>query len=82
MSLDYTSTGNGKLGLAFSETKTWWGPASDGSNGTYHDGGDGALISNICATQNGRFCIPDRKQRGGKCVPSYRHYALGASNSP
>jgi hypothetical protein len=64
--LDYTSDGIGKLGLAFSETKTWTGPASDGSNGSYHSGGDGALITHLNATSNGLLRIPDRKQRGGK----------------
>jgi hypothetical protein len=66
VTLNYNATGKGKLGLAFSETKTWTGPASDGSNGSYHDGGDGALINNFFATTNGRLSIPDRKQRGGK----------------
>lgn len=68
VSLDYTSTGKGKIGLAFSETKTWVGPASDGSNGTYHDGGDGALITSVFTTENGRIAVPERKQRGGKWI--------------
>lgn len=68
-SLEYISTGKGKIGLAFSETKTWRGPASDGSNGTYHDGGDGALITGVFATENGRITVPERKQRGGVYLP-------------
>lgn len=65
VSLRYSADGEGKLGLAFSETKDYIGPDSDGSNGSYHPGGDGALWTLIGETKNGLYCMPDAKLRGG-----------------
>jgi hypothetical protein len=65
VTLSYTATGKGPLGLAFSESKSWTGPASDGSNGTYYPGGDGALFTKITETTNGSYTMPDSQMRGG-----------------
>jgi hypothetical protein len=65
VSLNYAATGEGKLGLAFSETRDYTGPNSDGSNGSYHPGGDGALWTLITETTDGTYCMPDAKMRGG-----------------
>ncbi|KAJ5500354.1 Bacterial alpha-L-rhamnosidase [Penicillium expansum] len=60
--LDYTSTGNGALGLAFTEAKNWIGEWSDSSSALYHDG---ALYSNISSTGKGTYIMPDKYLRGG-----------------
>ena len=65
VTVSYKSSGSGKLGLAFSEARNWTGTASDGSNGSYHPGGDGALMSDIEETTNGKYTMPDQKMRGG-----------------
>ncbi|KGO38901.1 Bacterial alpha-L-rhamnosidase [Penicillium expansum] len=60
--LDYTSTGNGALGLAFTEAKNWIGEWSDSSSALYHDG---ALYANISSTGKGTYIMPDKYLRGG-----------------
>jgi hypothetical protein len=62
--VNYTSSGPGKLGLAFSEAKNWIGEWSDSSNGK-HKGPDGALYANIERAGPGQYVMPDRHLRGG-----------------
>jgi hypothetical protein len=61
----YTATGTGNLGLAFSEARNWTGEASDGSNGSYQPGGDGALLTPVSDTETGSYTVPDVSLRGG-----------------
>jgi hypothetical protein len=65
VSIAYTATGSGELGLAFSEAKNWTGVASDDSNGSFMVGGDGALFAPITSTTSGNYTMPDNKLRGG-----------------
>ncbi|KAJ6082093.1 hypothetical protein N7499_006967 [Penicillium canescens] len=60
--LNYTSTGSGALGLAFTEAKNWIGEWSDSSNALYHDG---ALYTNFSSTGKGSYDMPDKYLRGG-----------------
>ncbi|KAJ6044466.1 uncharacterized protein N7446_002660 [Penicillium canescens] len=60
--LNYTSTGSGALGLAFTEAKNWIGEWSDSSNALYHDG---ALYTNFSSTGKGSYDMPDKCLRGG-----------------
>lgn len=64
VSLDYTTTGRGALGLAFTESKDWIGEWSDSSNGAFK-GPDGALYANFTDAENGTYVMPDEKLRGG-----------------
>lgn len=64
MSLSYTSTGSGKLGLAFTEASTWIGEWSDASNGKFQ-GRDGALYNEFLGQKNGTYVMPDEVMRGG-----------------
>jgi hypothetical protein len=65
VTVKYTATGTGDLGLAFSEARNWTGEASDGSNGSYQPGGDGALLTRVSDTKNGSYTVPDVSLRGG-----------------
>ena len=65
ITLNYTATGTGNMGLAFSEARNWTGEASDGSNGSYQPGGDGALFVLVSSTSNGSYTMPDVSLRGG-----------------
>ena len=65
ITVKYTATGTGNLGLAFSEARNWTGEASDGSNGSYKPGGDGALLIAISYTGAGSYTVPDVSLRGG-----------------
>ena len=65
ITLNYAATGTGNLGLAFSEARNWTGEASDGSNGSYLPGGDGALLTPVSNTTNGTYTVPDVSLRGG-----------------
>jgi hypothetical protein len=65
ITLGWEATGSGTLGLAFSEAWNWTGSASDGSDGTFHPGGDGALFTNISDTTAGTYTVPDISLRGG-----------------
>ncbi|KAJ5130836.1 Bacterial alpha-L-rhamnosidase [Penicillium bovifimosum] len=60
--LDYTSTGSGAIGLAFTEAKNWIGEWSDSSSALYHDG---ALYANISSAGNSTYVMPDKYLRGG-----------------
>ncbi|KAJ5646215.1 hypothetical protein N7490_002587 [Penicillium lividum] len=61
MHIDYTATGSGALGIAFSEAKNWIGEWSDSSNALYHDG---ALYDNFTSGSQS-YVMPDPKLRGG-----------------
>ena len=65
ITVEYASVGSGSLGLAFSEARNWTGEASDGSNGSYLPGGDGALLTTLPNTTSGVYTVPDLSLRGG-----------------
>lgn len=60
--LQYTSSGSGALGLAFTEGKNWIGEWSDSSSALYHDG---ALYSNFSSAGDHSYTMPDEYLRGG-----------------
>lgn len=62
VSLQYTSSGSGALGLAFTEGKNWIGEWSDSSNARYHDG---ALYANFSSSGSHSYAMPDKFLRGG-----------------
>ncbi|KAF2202924.1 Six-hairpin glycosidase [Delitschia confertaspora ATCC 74209] len=64
VSLVYSSSGTGSLGLAFSEASTWIGEWSDSSNGKFQ-GRDGAIYANVTKTTSGTYIMPDKYMRGG-----------------
>lgn len=64
VTLDYTTTGSGALGLAFTEAKNWIGKWSDSSNGAFK-GPDGALYANFTEAGDGTYTMPDKELRGG-----------------
>jgi hypothetical protein len=64
ISVNYTSTGKGALGLAFSEAKNWVGEWSDSSNGGFKYP-DGALYQQITNAGEGQYVMPDESLRGG-----------------
>lgn len=64
VSLSYSSSGAGSLGLAFTEASTWIGEWSDASNGKFA-GRDGALYANFSGAINGSYTMPDKVMRGG-----------------
>lgn len=63
VTVTYSATGNGSLGLAFTEAKNWTGEWSDSSNGSFNP--DGALYANVTATKGANYTMPDAKMRGG-----------------
>lgn len=65
ITVTYTASGQGALGLAFSEAKNFTSYTSDESNGG--SGPDGALYVNISSgsLQNGSYTMPLNKLRGG-----------------
>jgi len=65
ITVNWEAAGSGTLGLAFSEARNWTGPLSDGSDGTLHPGGDGALFTPISDTTAGAYTVPDISLRGG-----------------
>ena len=65
ITLKYTATGTGNVGLAFSEARNWTGEASDGSNGSYQPFGDGSLLAPVTDTKTGTYTVPDVSLRGG-----------------
>lgn len=65
ITLKYTATGTGNVGLAFSEARNWTGEASDGSNGSYQPFGDGYLLAPVTDTKTGTYTVPDVSLRGG-----------------
>jgi hypothetical protein len=62
-SLNYTVTGSGQLGLAWSEAKNYIGQASDSSNGGSTP--DGYLSVNFTDSGSGSYEVPLEKLRGG-----------------
>lgn len=60
--LEYSSSGSGALGLAFTEAKNWIGEWSDSSNSLYHDG---ALYANFSSPGKHSYDMPDQYLRGG-----------------
>lgn len=67
VTVTYTATASGTLGLAFSESKNWTGIYSDDSNGALDPKAqvDGALFYNIKPTTEANYTMPDAKMRGG-----------------
>lgn len=64
VTLSFSSTGSGNLGIAFTEAKNWTGEDSDSSNGSFNP--DGALYAQInAATLEGNYTMPLDKLRGG-----------------
>lgn len=64
VTLQYSSTGPGNIGLAFTEGKNWIGEWSDSSNGGFK-GPDGAIYANFTSAGKGTYVMPDNKLRGG-----------------
>ncbi|RDW75089.1 putative alpha-l-rhamnosidase protein-1 [Coleophoma cylindrospora] len=64
VTVKYSTTGPGSLGLAFTEAKTYIGQWSDSSNGKFA-GPDGALYSNFTSAGNYSYTMPDLSLRGG-----------------
>ncbi|KAJ5720161.1 hypothetical protein N7493_007039 [Penicillium malachiteum] len=60
--LEYTSTGSGALGIAFTEAKDWIGEWSDSSNADWHDG---QLFANFSSAGTHSYVMPDYRLRGG-----------------
>ena len=63
VTVTYSATGSGSLGLAFTEAKNWTGEWSDSSNGSFNP--DGALYANVNTTEESNYTMPDAKMRGG-----------------
>jgi hypothetical protein len=65
VTVTYTASGDGSLGLAFTEAKNFTGYESDESNGG--GGPDGALYANITSESStkGSYTMPLEKLRGG-----------------
>jgi hypothetical protein len=64
VSLKYSATGAGSIGLAFTEAKNWIGEWSDSSNGGFK-GPDGAVYVNFSGAGEGSYTMPDKSLRGG-----------------
>jgi hypothetical protein len=64
ISLEYSSNGTGKIGLAFTESKNWIGEWSDSSNGKFV-GPDGAIYATFAAAGAYNYTMPDLSLRGG-----------------
>ncbi|KAI8635637.1 glycoside hydrolase family 78 protein [Xylariaceae sp. FL1651] len=67
VTIEYTissASGNGALGLAFSEAKDWVGRNSDSSNGNYQRP-DGAIYSNFSSPGDYTYVMPLGNLRGG-----------------
>jgi hypothetical protein len=64
VTLEYSSSGPGQIGLAFTEGKNWIGEWSDSSNGGFK-GPDGAIYMNFTTAGKGTYVMPDNKLRGG-----------------
>jgi hypothetical protein len=62
--LDFTSTGPGAIGIAFTEAKNWTGEWSDNSNGKFQ-GPDGAIYANFTSMGNQTYVMPYNRLRGG-----------------
>ncbi|OOF97091.1 glycoside hydrolase family 78 protein [Aspergillus carbonarius ITEM 5010] len=64
VSVNFSSTGSGALGVAFTEAKNWIGEWSDSSNGGFK-GPDGALYGNFTEAGSHYYVMPDKYLRGG-----------------
>lgn len=64
VTLKYTSSGPGAIGLAFTEAKDYIGEWSDSSNGGFK-GPDGAIYANFTSAGAGTYTMPDLSLRGG-----------------
>ena len=64
ITVGYTASGPGALGLAFTEAKDYVGQWSDSSNGAFK-GPDGALYGNFTSAGEGTYVMPDKRLRGG-----------------
>ncbi|KAN0119698.1 glycoside hydrolase family 78 protein [Hyaloscypha variabilis] len=64
ITLEYTATGLGSVGLAFTESKNWIGEWSDSSNGGFK-GPDGAIYSVFNGSGTYSYAMPDVRLRGG-----------------
>lgn len=62
MHIEYTSTGSGALGIAFTEAINWIGENSDDSNSLWHDG---CLYDNFTSASSHSYVMPLPKLRGG-----------------
>lgn len=78
VTLTYSASGNGTLGLAFSEARNWIGAFSDDSNGFFDANGhpDGALSVSITPTPLANYTMPESKLRGG-----FRYLSLFLSDT-
>ncbi|KAG8623700.1 hypothetical protein KVT40_008676 [Elsinoe batatas] len=64
LSVTYTATGEGAMGMAFTEGLNWIGLYSDSSNGKFQ-AGDGALYQNFTSAGTYTYTMPDKSLRGG-----------------
>jgi hypothetical protein len=64
VTLEYSATGQGFVGLAFTESKNWIGEWSDSSNGGFK-GPDGAIYSHFNDSGIYTYTMPDLRLRGG-----------------
>lgn len=64
VTLEYSTTGQGSIGLAFTESKNWIGEWSDSSNGGFK-GPDGAIYSVFNSSGTYSYTMPDLRLRGG-----------------
>ena len=64
VTLKYSSTGSGSIGLAFTESKNWIGEWSDSSNGGFK-GPDGAIYASFDSSGAHSYTMPDLSLRGG-----------------
>ncbi|KAF4547188.1 Hypothetical protein D9617_54g000220 [Elsinoe fawcettii] len=64
LSVTYTATGEGAMGMAFTEGLNWIGLYSDSSNGKFQ-AGDGALYQNFTDAGTYTYTMPDKSMRGG-----------------
>ena len=58
VTIGYSASGPGALGIAFTEAKNWIGEWSDSSNGDFK-GPDGALYANFSSAGQGTYTMPD-----------------------
>lgn len=63
VSISFSNSGTGQLGLAFTEAKNYVGEWSDASNGNF-SGQGGALYTELGAGMT-TYTIPENKLRGG-----------------
>ena len=63
VNINYTATGTGTFGLAFTEAKNFTGFNSDESNGG--SGPDGALLVDVSSDGSSTYSMPLAKMRGG-----------------